>query len=136
MIVFFSLKMFLLISKVMVKRDQAETYVTLHSDLDGAIVSKILLLCQNGLQLNRKCLQFIVRYSPLQKVWFWGIENTVLNETVHIGYNFSTKTGYWGINMLKIFSGHNSTIQIAVHWMHLIIFFSLKMFLSIFRGNG
>ena len=33
-----------------------------HSDLDHRIVSKKLLLRQNGLQLNRNCLEFIVRY--------------------------------------------------------------------------
>ena len=35
-----------------------------HSDLDGPIVPKKLPLHQNGLQLDRKCLKFIVRYSP------------------------------------------------------------------------
>ena len=35
-----------------------------HSGLDGMILSKKSPLCQNGLQLNRNCLQFIVRYSP------------------------------------------------------------------------
>ena len=39
-------------------------YLPRHSDLDGPILSKKLLLRQNGLQLNRKCLKFIVRYSP------------------------------------------------------------------------
>ena len=31
-----------------------------HTDLDGPIVSKKLLLPQNGLQLNKKCLKFIL----------------------------------------------------------------------------
>ena len=30
-----------------------------NTDLDDPIVSKKLLLCQNGLQFNRKCLKFI-----------------------------------------------------------------------------
>ena len=32
----------------------------LHTDLDGPIVTKKSLLCQNGLQLNKKCLELIV----------------------------------------------------------------------------
>ena len=36
----------------------------MHTDLDGPIVSQKLPLHQNGLQLNRKCLEFIVRYTP------------------------------------------------------------------------
>ena len=40
------------------------TQSSMHTDLDGPIVSKKLLLCQNGLQLNRKCLEFIVWCSP------------------------------------------------------------------------
>jgi hypothetical protein len=35
-----------------------------HTDLDGPIVSKKLQLHQNGLQLIRKRLEFIIRYSP------------------------------------------------------------------------
>ena len=34
------------------------------TDLDGPIVSKESLILQNWLQFNKKCLEFIVRYSP------------------------------------------------------------------------
>ena len=36
----------------------------LHSYLDGPILSKKLPLCQNGLQLNWKCLKFIDKHFP------------------------------------------------------------------------
>ena len=36
-----------------------------HTDLDGPLVSKKLPHHQNGLQFNKKCLEFIVRYSPI-----------------------------------------------------------------------
>ena len=37
---------------------------TLHSYLDGPILSKKSPLCQRGLQLNRKCLKFIDWHFP------------------------------------------------------------------------
>ena len=44
---------------------------TWHTDLDDPIISKKLLLYQNVLQLNKKCLNFIVKYflSPLLSIF-------------------------------------------------------------------
>ena len=39
-------------------------FCTMHTDLNDEKVSKKLLLRQNGLHLNKKGLEFIVRYSP------------------------------------------------------------------------
>ena len=42
------------------KSSPIKPHSAMHTDLDGPIVSKKLLLLQNELQLNRKCLEFIV----------------------------------------------------------------------------
>ena len=44
--------------------NQSNNTLKLHSDLDALILSKKSLLSQNGMQLNKKCLKFIARYSP------------------------------------------------------------------------
>ena len=41
-----------------------KTKSPLHTDLNDEIVSKKLLLRHNGLHLNRKGLEIIVRFSP------------------------------------------------------------------------
>ena len=38
--------------------------LSMHTDLDGPRVSEKSKLCQNGLDINRKCLRLIARYSP------------------------------------------------------------------------
>ena len=38
--------------------------LSLHTDLNDEKVSKKSLLRQNGLQINKKGLEFIVKYSP------------------------------------------------------------------------
>ena len=52
------------VKKFIFKVPRVSDLVTKHTDLDGPIVSKKLLLHQNWLQLNRKYVKFIVRYSP------------------------------------------------------------------------